>query len=132
MSIIPEQQPELRRMPTVDGKRSYYTPGGYMQLIAEGLEEEIVKTAKADVERAKALLSQQGVSRHELTMALGYLTQTMALVIDTAECRQERLDSVTCSAMPGVPTETWEYAPCNLPVGHRGEHINDARHEWTD
>ena len=86
---------DLQRMPADGtGKRSYCTPGGYMALMAEGMEESIIRTAKRDVERARDLLSQHGVSKHELTMALAYLTQTMALTVDVAECRGERLDDM--------------------------------------
>lgn len=122
---------DLQRVPADGtGKTAFVQKGGHLQLMAEGFEEALLKAARGDVSRAKELLSLRGVSKHELRMALSYMAQTMALVIDTAECRQERLDETTCGAMPDVDPGTWEYCPCNLSPGHQGPHVNNAGHPW--
>ncbi|MBA2813055.1 hypothetical protein E0500_038525 [Streptomyces sp. KM273126] len=102
MSIIPEGQSEhsegraaLRRMPgDGSGKTAYCQPGGVLEALAENREEEILRVAKADVERAMALTREEKVSKHQLVLALSYVCHSSMAATDVAECRGERLASL--------------------------------------
>ncbi|MFE0976905.1 hypothetical protein [Streptomyces rochei] len=86
----------LQRMPLDGtGKRGYCTPGGYMALMGEAMEEEVLRVARQDAERALSLVTQHGVTKYELVQALVYMAQTTKAAVDVAECRQERLDDMS-------------------------------------
>jgi len=57
------------------------------------MEEEIIRTAKDDVERVESLLEDPGLTKAELVRALAFLSQSTKAVIRVAECRGERLES---------------------------------------
>ena len=83
-----------RRLPW-DGTdhTAFCQPGGFIARLADGMEEEILRTAKGDVERVESLLKDAGFTKAELVRALAYLSQSAKAVISVAECRGERLES---------------------------------------
>ncbi|MFD7435319.1 hypothetical protein [Streptomyces sp. NPDC059861] len=99
MSIIPEGQhgeaKSLRRMPAdAAGKAGFCQPGGVISSMADGMEEAILEATMEDLRKVKELLDQSGTTKHELTMALGFLYQSAKAAVDVAGCRGERLDSM--------------------------------------
>ncbi|MFE9974093.1 hypothetical protein ACFYRD_25870 [Streptomyces hirsutus] len=76
------------------GKRGYCQPGGYMALMAEGMEEQVLSVARKDAARALALVTQRKTSRYELIQIIAYLVQSTRAAVDVAECRGERLDAL--------------------------------------
>jgi len=73
------------------GRTAYYQPGGILADLAEYAEEEALRVARQDVERAKALAAQDRVSKHELILALSFLAQSCMAVVGVAEVRGERI-----------------------------------------
>ncbi|MER7577258.1 hypothetical protein [Streptomyces sp. NPDC126514] len=92
---------QLQRMPADgSGKRGFYQPGGVLEVLAEGLEENVLSVAKVDVERTEALLKQEHMTKHELARALTFLVASARQAVDVAECRAERLDSLRADMEP--------------------------------
>ncbi|MFE0960581.1 hypothetical protein [Streptomyces fungicidicus] len=94
-SIIPEGRSVLRRMPADgSGKTGFCQPGGYVALMAEGMEEHVLSVARKDADRALALVTQGKTSRYELIQVIAYLVQSSRAAVEVAELRQERLDAL--------------------------------------
>lgn len=123
---------QLHRMPATDetGRTAYYQPGGLMEALAVQAEENVLKVARDDVDRALSLAEQEQVTKAELIRALYFLGQSCKAAVDVAQCRGERLDTPECGSVADVPEDSWRYGPCNLPAGHRGSHVNDSCHSW--
>ncbi|MFG3657028.1 hypothetical protein [Streptomyces sp. NPDC047706] len=62
--------------------------------MADGMEEAILEATKEDLRKVKELLAQSGTTKHELTMALGFLYQSAKAAVDVAELRGERLEAL--------------------------------------
>ncbi|MEU0583619.1 hypothetical protein [Streptomyces sp. NPDC006132] len=92
MSIIPEGQAELRRMPSDgSGKVGYCQPGGRMAALAEGREENIIRSTRRDVERAMALVMNPEATKEQLIRSLYTMCFWANQAAEVAECRGERL-----------------------------------------
>lgn len=95
-SIIPEGQHgeamSLRRMPAdATGKTGFCQPEGVIASMADGMEEEILAATLEDLAKVKELLALPDTTKHELTMALGFLYQSAKAAVEVAELRGERL-----------------------------------------
>ncbi|WP_114251997.1 hypothetical protein [Streptomyces sp. Go-475] len=96
MSIIPEGQSELRRMPADGtGKTGFYQPGGVMQRLAEGREENILRSTRRDVERAMALVMNPKATKDQLIRSLYTMCFWANQAAEVAECRGERLTAMS-------------------------------------
>ncbi|MET7296335.1 hypothetical protein ABZS79_30220 [Streptomyces griseoloalbus] len=137
MSIIPEGQAEPR-------KTVICQAGGRIEQLLErallitrtsetrdmqSWEESVLTVARMDVDRALSVAEDGAVTRAELTVALFFLAQSARAAVRVAE---HRLDTPECGAVADVPQDSWRHGPCNLSASHRGTHVNDACHSWSD
>lgn len=87
---------QLQRMPADgSGKVGYCQPGGVIAAMAEGREENIVRSTRRDVERAMALLMNPKATKDQLIRSLYTMCFWANQAAEVAECRGERLTAMS-------------------------------------
>lgn len=90
----------LRRLPweSHDGKPCFaQTDGGMIGRLADRMEDQMLLGSKEDAIRAADLCRDEGVSRAELKIVVGYLARAVTEAVFVADLRGERLSVLTGS-----------------------------------
>ena len=92
----------LRRLPwnSPEDKPAYVAPGdGVINRVADSVEADTLRAARADAGYALALAGQADASRDELSAALRALASVTLSVVAVADLRGERLDEPAAVAL---------------------------------